>query len=115
MATEKKPQNHLDLEGRKLIERGLDEGKTFTYIAREVGVEVSTIRREILRNRRSDGLSHSKGADKTDCAHLKSCKVRSLCDFYCDKRLCKRCVMRKCQDICNEYENKCVQKLSDKR
>ena len=47
---EKKPHKHLDLERRKLIERGLDEGRTFTYIAREVGSEVSTIRREILRN-----------------------------------------------------------------
>ena len=38
---DKRPQKHLDLERRKLIERGVDEGRTFTYIAREVGAEVS--------------------------------------------------------------------------
>jgi len=48
---------HIDFERRKLIERGLDEGRTLTYIAREVEVEVSTIRREILR--RTLGTSHS--------------------------------------------------------
>ena len=107
MAThEKRPQKHLDLEGRKLIERGLDEGKTFTYIAREVGMEVSTIRREILRNRRNDGMSYSQGADKTDCAHLKTCKLKNLCKLHCDKRLCKRCTIRKCKSICNEYERR---------
>ena len=110
MATqEKRPQKHLDLERRKLLERGLDEGRTFTYIAREVGSEVSTIRREILRNRRNDGASHSNGADKTDCAHLKTCKLKNLCGFRCDKRLCKRCTSRKCWRVCDEYERReCV-------
>lgn len=106
MAKKETPsRKKLDYEGRKLIERGLNEGRTFTHIAREVGVDVSTVQREILRNRRNDGMSYSKGKDKTDCAHLKSCKVRSLCkdDFYCDSKLCKRCIMRKCDDICNEY------------
>ena len=48
---------HIDFEKRKLIERGLDEGRTFTYIAREAEIEVSTMRREILR--RTLGTSHS--------------------------------------------------------
>ena len=106
MATDKKPQKHLDFERRKLIERGLDEGKTFTYIAREVSAEVSTIRREILRNRRNDGKSFAQGADKTDCTHLKSCKLKNLCKNYCNTRLCKRCVLRKCKSICDEYERR---------
>ena len=106
MATDKKPQKHLDLERRKLIERGLDEGRTFTYIAREVDAEVSTVRREILRNRRSDGKSFSNGADKTDCAHLKSCKLKNLCNNHCNTRLCKRCMLRKCKSVCNEYERR---------
>jgi IS30 family transposase len=105
MATkETKPYNQLDLEKRKLIEQGLSEGKTFTYIATETCVSVSTIRREILRNRRNDGMSYARGKDKTDCQHLKTCKIKSLCDSYCEKRLCKRCEMRRCQDICNDYE-----------
>ena len=100
------PRKHLDFEKRKLIEKGLDNRKTFTYTAREAGVNVSTIRREILRNRRDDGFSRAMSADKTDCAYLKSCKRKSICDFYCDKRLCKRCIIRKCHDICDDYEKR---------
>jgi IS30 family transposase len=103
------PYNQLDFERRKLIEQGLGEGKTLTYIAGEAAVSISTIRREILRNRRNDGASYAKGKDKTDCQHLKTCKIKSLCDSYCEKRLCKRCEMRRCQDICNSYETRtCV-------
>ena len=97
---------HIDFERGKQIERGLDDGRTFTYIAREVGVEVSTIRREILRNRRNDGKSFSNGADKTDCAHLKSCKLKNLCKNHCNTRLCKRCTLRKCKSVCDEYERR---------
>jgi IS30 family transposase len=105
MATkETKPYKQLDLEKRKLLEQGLNEGKTLTYIAREVATSVSTIRREILRNRRNDGMSYAKGKDKTDSQHFKACKKKGICDFYCEKRLCKRCEMRRCQDICNDYE-----------
>jgi IS30 family transposase len=103
---EKQPRKHLDIEQRKLIERGLDESKTLRFIADEVGANVSTVSREIKRNRRNDGMSYSKGKDKTDCQHLKTCKVKSLCDNYCEKRLCKRCDMRLCRDICNEYETR---------
>ena len=103
-ATKTRTHRQLDLERRKLIEKGLDGRRTLTYISQEVGVNVSTIRREILRNRRNDGASRSMGADKTDCAYLKSCKKKSICDIFCDKRLCKRCVMRKCNDICSDYE-----------
>ena len=94
---------HLNKEKRDLIERGLNTRKTFTFIAQEVGASVSTVRREILRNRRSDGPSFSKGADKTDCAHLRHCKVKNICDGCYDSKLCKRCYM-KCHNICNDYE-----------
>ena len=99
-------QPQLNKEKRDLIERGLNERKTFTFIANETGTNVSTIRREILRNRRCDGASYSKGADRTDCAHMQHCKIKGICDFWCDKKLCKRCYLHKCQDICNEYERR---------
>ena len=43
---ETKPQKHLDLIRRKLIERGLDEGRTFTYIANLIEKELNAIRTE---------------------------------------------------------------------
>ena len=95
---------HLNKEKRCLIERGLNTRKTFTSIAQDIGTSVSTVRREILRNRRSDGPSRSKGADKTDCAHLRHCKVKNICEGCYDNKLCKRCYYTECQDICNDYE-----------
>ena len=103
---ETKSHSHLDKEKRILIERGLNERKTFTFIAEETGVNVSTIRREILRNRRCDGPSHSKGADRTDCAHLRHCKVKNICKHCGAERLCKRCTGQNCQHKCNEYESR---------
>ncbi|MDY3949107.1 MAG: IS30 family transposase [Eggerthella lenta] len=93
---------HLDLTQRRQIENGLNQQDSLTGIARTVGVDASTVRREILRNRRDDGMSTSKGKDKNDCAFLKSCKVRGLCEDGCESRLCRRCHMP-CQAICPEY------------
>ena len=84
---------HLDLTQRRQIENGLNQQDSLTGIARTVGVDASTVRREILRNRRDDGMSTSKGKDKNDCAFLKSCKVRGLCEDGCESRLCRRCHM----------------------
>jgi len=100
---------HLDLEKRKIIERGLDEDRSLTKIAEKAEVAVSTVRREILRNRRSEGASRAKGAEKNNCAHLRSCKLKCVCEYArhnasCEKRLCRRCTMVNCQDLCMEYE-----------
>ena len=98
---------HLDKEARKLIEQGLNEKRSFSYIACVTSVDVSTIRREIIRNRTPEYASQSKGADKTDCVHLKGCKRKGLCKGgYCDMRLCKHCKMRKCEKCCPDYEAK---------
>ena len=43
---------HLGIEQRRCIEHGLSEGKTLTAIGRQIGFDASTVRREILRNRR---------------------------------------------------------------
>jgi len=103
------PRKQLDIERRRMIERGLDEGKSFTCIAREAGAWVSTVRREVLRNRRCDNASSAKGADKNDCAHLRSCTTKFICGEAsrygaCEKRLCRRCQAVRCQDLCPGYE-----------
>ena len=110
---EKKTYKQLDLDKRKVIERYLDEGKTFARIAYDLDVDASTVYREVFRNRRCDGMSHSKGADKTDCEWLKSCKRQGVCDFdrpfwdgKCERKLCKRCHMIKCADVCQHYERR---------
>ena len=101
-----KTYSHLDKEKREMIEWGLNAGRTFSSIADQTGTAVSTIRREILRNRRCDGTSRNKTADKNDCAHLQHCKVRNICDICPTVKLCKRCLQHMCHDLCNDYRQR---------
>jgi IS30 family transposase len=101
-----KTYSHLDKEKRDRIEWGLSAGKNFSFIACEVGTTVSTIRREILRNRRCDGASRNKTADKNDCVHLLYCKSKGICDICPTIKLCKRCSQHKCHEICNDYKTR---------
>ena len=108
---------HLDLEKRKAIERGLDEGRTFTCIAGRAGVQVSTVRREVLRNRRREGPSQAKMAERNDCAHQRSCLLKEICSLArhnssCGNRLCRRCTILDCKDVCLQYEARTCRTLS---
>jgi IS30 family transposase len=108
------PKKQLDAERRRMIEQGLDESKTFSHIADRIGVWASTVRREVLRNRRCEGMSYAKGADKNNCAHLKSCHRKNICGAHlmwahCGKRLCRRCEMTRCQNYCDDYETRICQ------
>jgi len=106
-----RPRKHLDIEKRKMIEAGLNEGRCITEIAKAIDVSVSTVQREILRNCRWDGPSSSKGAERTDCAHLPSCKLKGVCgpaylDGACKNRVCKRCAAVRCDGHCTSYERR---------
>lgn len=88
---EKDAYKHMGIEQRRAIECGLNNKKSLSEISRQIGFDVSSVRREILRNRREDGASGSRNRDENDCAHLKSCAVRGLCGNGCDRRLCRCC------------------------
>lgn len=49
--TDLKDENCIDREGRKFIEKCLDERHSFVYIAKKLEVHPTTILREVLRNR----------------------------------------------------------------
>lgn len=87
----KKAYKHMGIEQRRAIECGLNDKRSLSEISRQIGFDVSSVRREILRNRREDGPSRSRGRDKNDCAHLRTCAVRGLCGNGCERRLCRRC------------------------
>lgn len=80
---------HISISDRRTIEHGLNEGLPLVEIARRTGFEVSSIPREIMRNRRDDGPSSSRNRDKNQCAYLRTCTVRGLCENSCTKRLCR--------------------------
>ena len=46
---------HIDFEKRCQIEKFLNHGMTLSWIAKETGIPLSTISREVKRNRRDDG------------------------------------------------------------
>lgn len=92
----------LTISQRRILEASLNDGLTLTRAAARMGVAVSTVRRELLRNRRHDGTSKSANRDKNDCAFLKSCKVKNCCDRKGCRRLCRACPAP-CERLCSEY------------
>ena len=98
----KEGYKHIGIEQRRIIESALNERESLAEIARRIGFEVSSVRREILRNRRDDGPSSSKNKEKNACAYLRTCKIRSLCANGCEKRLCRACQLP-CQEMCADY------------
>lgn len=88
MATAKH-YTHITFEMRVSIENYVIEGRAVAYMARELGIDATSISRELKRNRRSDGRSGSPGL-RNRCAHRKACKRRRLCDPGC-ARHCPSC------------------------
>ena len=86
----------------RILEASLNDGLALTRAAARMGVAVSTVRRELLRNRRHDGMSKSANRDKNDCAFLKPCKVKNRCDRKGCRRLCRACPAP-CERFCGEY------------
>lgn len=101
MATSKH-YNHLTLEMRVSIENYVVEGRTLAYMSRELGVDATSISRELRRNRRCDGRSGSP-TSRNKCARRKTCGLRRICDPDC-KRKCSSCG-RECREGgCPDYE-----------
>lgn len=69
-------QKHLTLSDRIIIEKGLDEGKTFAAIATAVGKDPTTISKEVRKHRT---LKQRK--DKSvipRCAHEKTVRLNAF-------------------------------------
>ena len=96
--------NRLDFEKRCLIEKFLNAGMNLSFIAKEVNLPLSTVSREVKRNRRDDG--HTKIEKVTHiCKHRRNCMVRALCkDKHCRRRKCSGCNAVLCTNLCSHYE-----------
>lgn len=73
-----KNYGRLDFERRCAIEKYLNHGMTFSWIANEISLPLSTLSREVKRNRRDDGYTKLKKVTHV-CKHRRNCKVRALC------------------------------------
>ena len=89
------------------IQKGLKDGKSFTEIAGEIGVNKSTISREV--NSRRVFINHKDVTTvqtKNVCIHRFGCKIKEkckspLCPYYNHKN-CKAC--DKCNKYCDEFK-----------
>jgi len=92
---------HLSLSERIAIQRLLSFHNGLGVIARELGRDRKTIAREILQNRTSV-YSGTMGSPKNNCARLKGCQVRHLCERCLNRRgLCHLC--GPCNELCKNY------------
>lgn len=93
--------SHLTFEMRVSIENYVIEGRTMAYMARELGIDATSISRELKRNRRYDGYSGSP-TSRNKCAHRRTCRKRRICDPDCKRRCAtcaKMCHAGKCADF----------------
>ena len=106
--------NHLNSDKRIDIEKGLKEGKNFTEIANEIGVNKSTISREIKSKRY---FIHHKNVTtiqtKNVCIHRYKCNIKEKCKnrkcFYRNKN-CRFC--DGCNGYCDEFEEEICTKYN---
>jgi len=96
--------SHLDFEKRCQIEKFLNAGMGLSWIANGLAMPLSTVSREIKRNRRDDGCRKFKKVSHV-CRHRRNCAVRALCkEKYCRSRLCSGCQGVLCTNLCKHYE-----------
>ena len=91
MAT-KKHYKHLDLEGRIILENSIIERRSLAWVADKLDMSVTTISRELKRNRRDDGYRGGR-INHNRCIRRKTCRIKHLCDPDC-KRKCSACTKK---------------------
>lgn len=95
---------HLTIDDRMYIEEALNHGVTFTYIARYLCKDPTTISKEILRHRRINTWNRGSFNNPYNfCIHRYHCKKTNACDklIICDTK-CRSC--HKCNSVCSRFE-----------
>lgn len=90
---------HLTYDDRLEIQRMLCQGESVTSIARSLSRSVSSITREIVRNRRDDGYRSTPTAMVRLCVHVRTCGLKGVCT-RCSTRRCASCRTVRCTNIC---------------
>lgn len=93
----------LTFDDRCEIQRLLNSSATMSEIARKLSVSVSSVTREIKRNRRDDGYRVTPTSITRLCIHVRTCEVKGLCQG-CWNRLCASCRKVRCTNMCGHYE-----------
>jgi IS30 family transposase len=103
MSEGKAGYKHIDFEARCDLEKYLNAGMNLTWISKKTGSPLSTLSREVKRNRRDDGC---RTFTKTThiCALRKKCNIHALCKTKCYSRRCSTCPGHLCTVMCGLYQ-----------
>ena len=98
-------QKHLTLEGRIIIEKGLDNRLSFKAIALSLNKDCTTISKEV-RGHLSFEKTGSYGRSFNDCLHRKGCPRTGVCTACIkkQKRPLRCCFCGRCTSRCPDYE-----------
>ena len=98
-------QKHLTLEKRRIIEKGLENGKRRTTIARLIEHDASTVFKEI-KNHKFMNNRYKKRANLPlkifDCIYMAECGNKNFCNACCERYIPSPCKRRdKTVGVCN--------------
>lgn len=108
-----KGSKHLDLQYRNFIEQGLNNNSTKTAIAKVIGMNKSSVCKEIKKHAYDVKFSRQgvSSVGTYDCQNIDSCGFNSFCKSECPKRVPIACKLR---DISKGVCNSCGDKGSCK-
>lgn len=103
---ERRKGQHLTLEDRHEIQRGLREHRTFKEIADIIGCSPDTVSKEIRNHRYHKVRENRKGvcAKPNRCKHRDTCRRRDVCNKKKGHKCripCREC--HKCNDLCTDF------------
>lgn len=98
-----KGKKHLNISKRSHIEFALANGDSLRKIAKDIGVGISTVSREIKKHTYESFKGCSKR--KNQCVHYKNCTLSGICkDCSIINIPCKMCSYRNCNQYCENVE-----------
>lgn len=98
-----KRRSQLTYDDRLLIERGLNRGDPIGTIARTIGRDASTVKREVERNWTESPRGMLAVETRNICSRRHDCRVHGLCRTLC-ARECRKCGDWKCNALCPDFE-----------
>lgn len=105
------PNKHLTYEERQFIEIGLNNGRNFSQISKDLGKNRTTLMREVLKHRfkkmpskynnRNNLCCHRQECQKYDCEENKECYEEEVCiELTSTPYVCNGCERKnKCRKI----------------
>ena len=95
---------HLTLSERIRIEALLEERRSFSQIAAELGRSATTISREVCRHRSvMHHYSTEMARKRSECEQFGSCTVKGLCGRPHCEAFCSKCRSKRCTLYCKSF------------